>query len=61
MGRIQKFPIDFSPAIIKIIKHQRGTLGNSESDVVKNIVLFYFKEKGQLNFLNSNKTEDQRG
>lgn len=61
MGKIQKFTIDFSPKILKIIKLQRGILGNSESDVVKNIVLTYFKENKQLKLLNPNKPEDQLG
>jgi len=58
MGTTQKFPVDFPPAIREIIKQQEGILGNSESEVVKNIVLFYFKEKGQLKVLKTIKRRE---
>ena len=48
MGKSQRFPVGFPPAIRDIIKKQVGILGNSESEVVKNIVLIYFTEKGLL-------------
>ena len=48
MGKSQRFPVGFPPAIREIIKKQVGILGNSESEVVKNIVLIYFTEKGLL-------------
>ncbi len=48
MGKSQRFPVGFPPAIRNIIKQQVGILGNSESEVVKNIVLIYFTEKGLL-------------
>jgi len=48
MGKIQRFPVGFPPIIREIIKEQVGELGNSEAEVVKNIVLIYFTEKGLL-------------
>jgi len=57
MGMTQKFPVDFSPAIREIIKQQEGILGDSESDVIKNIVLFYFIEKGHLKQLKTKKAQ----
>ena len=48
MGQSQRFPVGFPPVIRDIIKQQVGVLGNSESEVVKNIVLIYFTEKGLL-------------
>ena len=48
MGKSQRFPVGFPPAIREIIKKQVGILGNSESEVVKNIVLIYFTEKRLL-------------
>jgi hypothetical protein len=48
MGKSQRFPVGFPPAIREIIKQQVGILGNSESEVVKNIVLIYLTEKGFL-------------
>ena len=48
MGKTQRFPVGFPPVIREIIKQQVGILGNSESEVVKNIVLIYFTEKGLL-------------
>jgi len=48
MGKSQRFPVGFPPIIREIIKQQVGTLGNSEAEVVKNIVLIYMTEKGLL-------------
>ena len=48
MGKSQRFPVGFPPVIRDIIKQQVGILGNSESEVVKNIVLIYLTEKGLL-------------
>ena len=48
MGKIQRFPVGFPPIVRDIIKEQVGTLGNSEAEVVKNIVLIYFTEKNLL-------------
>ena len=48
MGKSQRIPVGFPPFVRKIIKQQVGILGNSESEVVKNIVLIYLTEKGLL-------------
>jgi len=63
MGYKKRFQVDFPAAIIEIIKKQKRILGNSESEIVKNIVLFYFKENGQLKLLKNNKVlkRDQLG
>ena len=49
MGKSQRIPVGFPPFVRERIKQQVGILGTSESEVVKNIVLIYFTEKGQLN------------
>ena len=49
MGKSQRFPVGFPPFIREIIKQQVGTVGNSEAEVVKNIVLIYLTERGLLN------------
>jgi len=48
MGKIQRFPVGFPPIIREIIKQQVGVLGNSEAEVVKNMVLIYLTERGLL-------------
>jgi hypothetical protein len=48
MGKNQRFPVGFPPIIRDVIKQQVGILGNSESEVVKNIVLMYLTEKNLL-------------
>ncbi len=48
MGKSQRFPVGFPPIIRDIIKQQVGILGNSEAEVVKNMVLIYLTEKGLL-------------
>jgi hypothetical protein len=48
MGKSQRFPVGFPPAIREIIKQHVGELGNSESEVVKNMVLIYLTERGYL-------------
>jgi hypothetical protein len=48
VGNIQRFPVGFPPIVRDIIKQQVGVLGNSEAEVVKNIVLIYMTEKGLL-------------
>lgn len=48
MGKSQRFPVGFPPFIRDIIKQQVGVLGNSEAEVVKNMVLIYLTEKGLL-------------
>jgi len=58
MGKSQRFPVGFPPIIREIIKQQVGILGNSEAEVVKNIVLIYITEKGLLKkFKSQNKKE----
>jgi len=48
MGNTQRFPVGFPPFIRDIIKQQVGVLGNSESEVIKNMVLIYFTEHRSL-------------
>ena len=48
MGKSQRFPVGFPPFVREIIKQQVGVLGNSEAEVVKNMVLIYLTEKGLL-------------
>ena len=48
MGKSQRFPVAFPPILRDVIKQQVGILGNSESEVVKNIVLIYLTEKNLL-------------
>ena len=55
MGKNQRFPVGFPPIIRDFIKQQVGILGNSESEVVKNIVLMYLTEKGLLRVRSSDK------
>jgi len=45
MGKVQRFPVGFPPVVRDVIRSQVGVLGNSEAEVVKNIVLMYFTEK----------------
>ena len=49
MGKSQRFPVAFPPIVRDIIKQQVGTLGSSESEVVKNMVLIYLTERNLLN------------
>ena len=55
MAKVQRFPVGFPPAIREIIKQQVGILGNSEAEVVKNMVIIYMTEHGLL------KTGGKRG
>ena len=48
MSKSQRIPVGFPPFVREIIKQQVGILGNSESEVVKNITLIYMTEKGLL-------------
>ena len=57
MGKSQRFPVAFPPILRDVIKQQVGILGNSESEVVKNIVLIYLTERG---LLNTRKNENKR-
>jgi hypothetical protein len=58
MGKNPRFPVGFPPAVRDLIKENVGILGNSEAEVVKNIVLIYFTERGQ--FKSGKKKEDER-
>jgi len=62
MGKSQRFPVGFPPFIREIIKQQVGILGNSEAEVVKNMVLIYLTEKGHLKTkkTDKNKREAER-
>ena len=61
LGKIQRFPVGFPPVVREIIKQQVGTLGNSESEVVKNMVLIYLTERGLLrSFESKDKKEGRR-
>ena len=58
MGSVQRIPVGFPPIVRDVIKQQVGILGNSESEVVKNIVLIYLTERGLLKIKNpTNKRE----
>jgi hypothetical protein len=48
MVKSQRIPVGFPPIVREVIKQHVGILGNSESEVVKNIVLIYLTEKGLL-------------
>jgi hypothetical protein len=60
MGKIQRFPVGFPPAIREIIKAHVGVLGNSEAEVVKNMVLIYLSERGLLKTFKSPKDKEGR-
>ena len=57
MSKTQRIPVGFPPVIRDIIKDQVGILGSSESEVVKNIVLIYFTEKGLLRRIDKDRKE----
>ena len=48
-------PVGFPPLVRDVIEEQVGTLGNSGSEVIKNIVLIYLTEKGLLSTGKKNK------
>jgi len=48
LGSVQRIPVGFPPIVRDVIKRHVGVLGNSESEVVKNIVLIYLTERGLL-------------
>jgi hypothetical protein len=60
MGKSQRFPVGFPPVIREIIKQQVGILGNSEAEVVKNMVLIYITEKGLLKKNRTEKKKEER-
>ena len=61
MAKSQRFPVGFPPAIREVIKQQVGILGNSEAEVVKNMVLIYLTERGLLKTQGNKKKEEGRG
>lgn len=60
MGKSQRFPVGFPPVIREIIKQQVGILGNSEAEVVKNMVLIYITEKGLLKKFKTDQRKEGR-
>lgn len=60
MSKTQRIPVSFPPIIRDIIKQQVGIIGSSESEVVKNIVLIYFTEKGLLKRFNTKDRKEGR-
>ncbi|MBU0498056.1 MAG: CopG family transcriptional regulator [Candidatus Thermoplasmatota archaeon] len=60
MVKSQRFPVGFPPIVREIIKQQVGILGNSEAEVVKNIVLIHLTEKGLLKNFDSRKKGGKR-
>jgi hypothetical protein len=48
MSQNKRFPVGFPPLVREIIKQEVGRLGNSEAEVVKNMVLIYLTERGLL-------------
>jgi len=59
MGKSQRFPVGFPPIVRDVIKQQVGILGNSESEVVKNIVLIYLTERGLLKIKNPSNIREE--
>lgn len=59
MGKNQRFPVGFPPVVRDIIKEQVGKLGNSEAEVVKNMVLIYLTERGLLKTFESEKKKKE--
>ena len=60
MGKTQRIPVGLPPFVRDIIIRQVGTLGNSESEVVKNIVLMYLTEKELLKKIEANSKKGGR-
>lgn len=60
MGKTQRIPVGLPPFVREIIIRQVGVLGNSESEVVKNIVLMYLTEKELLKKIESNSKKGGR-
>ena len=55
MVQNKRFPVGFPPLVRDIIKEQVGKLGNSEAEVVKNMVLIYLTERGLLKMSDTGK------
>jgi len=60
MGSNQRFPVGFPPIVREVIKRHVGVLGNSESEVVKNIVLIYLTERKLLGVKGQNRKKGGR-
>ena len=60
MAKSQRIPVGFPPVIREIIRQQVGILGNSESEVIKNMVLIYLTEKGLLKRIDQKKKKEGR-
>ena len=60
MAKSQRIPVGFPPVIREIIRQQVGILGNSESEVIKNMVLIYLTEKGLLRKIDQKKRKEGR-
>ena len=60
MGKTQRIPVGLPPFVREIIARQVGILGNSESEVIKNIVLMYLTEKELLRKIESNQKKGGR-
>ena len=60
MAKSRRFPVGVPPAIGEIIKQQVGILGNSEAEVVKNMILIYMTEKGLLKKFETKKRKEGR-
>jgi hypothetical protein len=61
MGQNKRFPVGFPPVVRDIIREQVGKLGNSEAEVVKNMVLIYLTERGMLkSFETKHKKEEKK-
>jgi len=58
---VKKVQVTFSDEQLKLIKRLRGTMGLSDSDVVRNIVIFYLSEKGYIKEEMSNKMKSESG
>jgi len=60
LGKTQRIPVGLPPFVREIIVQQVGILGNSESEVVKNIVLMYLTEKELLKKIEANQKKGGR-
>jgi len=58
---VKKVQVTFSDEQLKLIKRLRGTMGFSDSDVVRNIVIFYLSEKSYIKEEISNKMKSESG
>jgi len=61
ISMVKKVQVTFSDEQLKLIKRLRGTMGFSDSDVVRNIVIFYLSEKSYIKEEISNKMKSESG